>query len=123
MAQVPVLQAQAAFLKWMRENQPASYQAVVGNAQLSGFWDTVSKTFSTVSQNVAKLGTAYVEGKAAYELMKANIKRAKSGLLPANSLDEVNALDPYGSTGFGGIPQWAIYAGVGLVAFLIIRRR
>jgi hypothetical protein len=117
-------QAKAKFLAWLRFSQPALYsQAIAQPMALSGFWDTVTKVFDSVSNTVVKAGTAYVQGRAALDLVKANVARAKQGLAPLNSMDELNAQQsqPFGM--FSSIPPIALYAGIGLIAFLILRRR
>jgi hypothetical protein len=120
------IQAQGAFLQWLRANHPQAYQhALSQTGTLAGFSDTVTKIFDTVTNAAAKLGTAYVQGKAAYELLQANIKRAKAGLQPANSLAEAQQFPAqyYQQSGFGGMPQWVIYAGVGVIVYMLIKNR
>lgn len=117
-------QSKSAFLKWLRVNNPKLYEDAMARAggQMGALSDTISKVFDSVTNFVSKAGTAYVQGRAALELTKANIKRAKAGLAPVNSLDEANYPAEDQSQGFGGIPQWAIYAGLGLIAFMLFRR-
>lgn len=119
-------QSKAAFLKWLKIRQPRLYDTGMANAsQLEGISDTISKVFSTVTDTVSKLGTVYVQGRAALELTKANIKRAKAGLSPVDSLEDANMGSGGALTqpGAFGLPQWAVYAGLGLVAFMIWKRR
>lgn len=116
-------QAKANFLAWLRFNHPALYsQAVTQPIALAGFWDSVTKVFDSVTNTVTKVGSAYVQGRAALDLVKANIKRAKQGLEPVNSIDELNAA-PQGAGMFGSIPPAVIYVGIGIVAFMLLRRR
>jgi hypothetical protein len=118
--------SKAEFLKWVKIQHPALYQATMAQVggDLGALSDTISKIFDNVTNVVTKVGGAYVQGRSAYELLKANIKRAKMGLPPAQTLDEANAPGAYtgGGGGFGGIPQWMIFAGVGLIAFMLLRR-
>lgn len=122
-------QSKAAFIKWIKNNQPALYQAAVARQQnnLGALSDTINKVFTTVTDTVAKLGTAYVQGRAALELTKANIKRAKAGLAPANSLEELqyeNAGGGGGGINIGGMTLSPVMlALIGVGAFLILRRR
>lgn len=132
MASAPaVIQAKADFLNWLKMYRPDIYQqAMVSTSQLGGAWDWIGKAFDKagewtkkISDTAIKVGGAYVQGKSALDLVKANIARAKSGLPPAQTLEEAGY--PYGGIpepGYG-IPQWAIYAGLGLVAILILKRR
>lgn len=118
-------QSKVAFIKWIRAKHPQLYAAAMqadGGENLAGITDTVNKVVNWISDQGIKLGTAYVQGKAALDLVKLNIKRAKSGMLPANSLEEAAYPMPAQSAGFGGIPPWVLYAGIGLIAFMILRR-
>ena len=123
MTRLPPEKAKAAFLTWLRFNHPLLYaKGAAKPVALAGFWDTVNKVFDTVSNTVVKAGTAYVQGRAALDLVKANVKRAKQGLPPINDLSEMD--EPPGSGGFfGSIPPMVLYAGVGVIAYLLLRRR
>ena len=117
-------ESKAALIKWFRNRHPRLYMAAMqepGNG-MGALSDTIAKVFDTVSNTVVKFGSAYVQGKAALDLAKANIKRAKAGLYPVDSLEEAQGY-PQGQGMMGGIPQWALIAGFGVVALLILRRR
>lgn len=122
-------QSKAALIQWMRVNHPALYETAMArvSGNLGALSDTISKVFSTITDTVAKLGPAYVQTRASLELLKANVKRAKQGLPPAGSLDEVgyeNAGGGGGGFNVGGMnisPMMLAVIGIG--AFLILRRK
>lgn len=129
MTRMPVIQSKAEFVKWIRLYHPTLYaRAVQSPAALSDISDTLSKVFDNIGKAVdivAQGGKAYIEGKAALDLVKVNIKRAKSGLAPYESFEDAQAGESAGAGGgmFANIDPIILYGGLGLVAFLILRRR
>ena len=125
MTRLPPVQAKAQFLKWIRMYHPELFERVTeAPTALSGILDSINKVFDTVSNTIVKVGGAYVQGRAALDLVKANIKRAKMGLGPVNSLEDANMLDMQGSGGgmFSSIPPVVLYVGLGVIAYFIFRK-
>lgn len=121
-------QVQYAFIQWLRNTYPNLYRRAMAESglQMGDFSDTISKVFGTIKDTVAQLAPAYIQTRAELELLKINIRRARAGQMPVNTLEEAGAGTAVTRTGaaagFGGIPQWAIFAGIGLIALLLLRR-
>lgn len=121
-AQVRFTHPQAAFLSWLRVNHPNLYQQSLPEGGMSGLFDSLASGFKSIVSNASSALSTYVTGKEQMELLKLNVARAKAGLHPVTSLQQVyEPARP--ASAFGNIPTWAIVTGVGVLAFLLFSRR
>lgn len=120
-------QSQAAFINWLRTQQPRAYALIMSQPSTLGDWsDTISNVFKRVTETVSKLAPVYIESKAQYELLKLNIERAKAGQMPVQTLPGQTGgavIDPNAQSFTSGLPSWAIPAAIGAVLFLFFMRR
>lgn len=123
--------ARVTFLEWLAKTHPQLYQRIVGKIDvpvgLSGFADSLSNVFSTVTESLPKLAETYVTTKAQLEQLKLNLQRAQAGLTPIDVSGAPLPLapEPQGDVftlpSPGGIsPMWLVLGG--LAAFLFLRR-
>jgi len=120
-------QAQYAFIQWIRNVHPNLYRRAMAQSGLTmgDFASTIKNVFGTIKDTVAELAPAYIQTRAELELLKINIARARQGLDPVYSLGGAETGGEVARTGgvIGGVIQpWMLLAGVGLLAFLFLRR-
>lgn len=135
---------QLLFMKWLAKNYPAIYNAHLlakdTDQQLSGFFDaiasglkTVGTTISQVIQAAPDIISQYGATKAQLDLIKVNLSRAQSGQAPIDASGKVVASVPQNlptdATGrllpvsMGAMTPLLLIGGLGLLAFLFLRRR
>lgn len=85
-------ESQAAFIKWMKRNNPRLYRAALmrmkNNGSRMGAWyDGAGDWFSGLTKSITDLAPKYLQYKQQKKVMKMQIKRAEQGLPPANVAD------------------------------------
>ncbi len=122
--------AQLAYMSWLQANHPALYGKVVPNDPgLSGIFDSIANGFKSLVANAGSLFSTYVTSKGQLDLLKANTARAKQGLPPVASLEELAQSNAWSIQAgqpmsfLSGIPPIAWVAGGGLLLFLLLRRK
>jgi hypothetical protein len=125
-----------AFLSWLRVNHPGLFTEAmnVASAGASGMGDLASSIGSTWDKFVTtatQIAGQYVIGKQQLDLLKLNVERAKSGQAPVDANGVPIAapgsgyLSPYAVDAARqgpAFPQWAIIAGVAVLALLLFKR-
>lgn len=110
--------AQFAFLKWLSDTHPnLMAQAEQHRSSLSGFMDSLTKTFDSVMTKAPDLMNQYVTSKAQLEQLKLNIERAKRG-------------EPPITEGFTGqvqqvvstVPGWVWAGGAAILVYLLMKK-
>ena len=127
-------QARIQFADWLKRMDPALFAAAIAKAsegtlgaeETQSFW----QKFTTAAMG---LGTTYLALRNQKEAMKINLERAKAGQPPIDmassapivrtQVDVSPALaQRLISTAGEGINKTLIYAGVGLLAFFVIKK-
>jgi hypothetical protein len=135
---------QLLFMKWLARNYPAIYNAHLlakdTDQQLSGFFDaiasglkTVGSTISQVIQSAPEIIQQYGATKAQLDLIKVNLSRAQAGQPPLDAsgkaIASVPGTLPTDAAGkllpvsMGAAMPLLLIGGLGLLAFLFLRRR
>lgn len=122
--------ARVTFLQWLAKNHPALYERIIGKIDrpvgLSGFADSLTNVFNTVTESLPKLADTYIQTKAQYEQLRLNLERAKQGLTPIDvsgqplPLAEPPRSDVLELPTTGISPVWLALGAVGAV--LLLRR-
>jgi hypothetical protein len=119
--------AQYAFVSWLYTNHPnIAREAEERREQLSGFMDSLTQVFKTVTDKAPDLLNQYVTGKQQIELLKINLERAKANAYPIDangSLYTGGTVSQQMQTGIAGVPTWAWIAGAGVLVYLLMRKR
>lgn len=78
------------FIKWVKKNNPVLYRAALAqnNNTLNGDEEASnSNWFDKITDTISNLAPKYLQYKQQKKVMSMQIKRAKSGLPPANVAD------------------------------------
>lgn len=118
-------QAQLAFVKWVQSRFPRLYRGAMEQSGLGmgDFASSISNIFDGIKNTLTEIAPAYLQTRAEYELLKLNIQRARNGETPVNSLEEGRRVATQGSAPAASVmPVWLIPVGIGIVAFMLLRR-
>ncbi len=141
-------QAKKAAIDWFKQNEPFMYKVAMKrieleNNQLAGWGDigaSIGKVFSSLTDTVANVAPTYLQYQQQKKVMDMQMKRAESGLPPANVEDYTPAVkiqaevSPETEQAITRVAQQSIetgaqkmmpflLAGGGLVAFLLLRKK
>lgn len=131
------------FLRWAREAHPQAFAAALAQrgqsaGTLGDLVSSIGDAFSRFTSTVTNLAQTYVSAKAQIDWLKVNAQRAKEGLPPldpttgqpvapsalpapaANSQAALIEAQLAGSAGTG-LPGWALAAGAGVLALVLMR--
>jgi hypothetical protein len=131
------------FLRWLKLNHPGIYADIVPageSVKLGGLFDSIAGAFNNVVSKANELAATYLnvrnqttQQKAALDLLRTNIERAKAGLAPLNPDGSVVTTNQIGNTAtttdvelaqsVGGVPMLAWLALGGLGLYVLTRRR
>lgn len=120
------------FILWLKKRHPRLYADAMRNSgiNLGDFASSISSIFGSISSAVQNLAPAYLQTQQQIELLRLNIKRAQQGLTPYATYAEATgagaastpaAPPPAAAPASSGVPGWLILAGLGLLAFKLIR--
>lgn len=132
------VQARQQFLYWLRGAHPQLYGAAM-NYALQNRGMTLGDTSSELSngatvaasnsiwdkvvEGVSKVGTAYLTYKQQQDLLKVQLERAKNGLSPIDTAEYGMGVNVGMSQATRSqITQWLLLAGVGIGAFMLLRK-
>lgn len=131
------------FLRWLKLNHPNIYAQTVPagqSVQLGGIFDSIAGAFNSVVSRANDLAATYLnvrnqtaQQKAALDLLRVNIERARQGLAPLNPDGSPVTTNQIGGTAtttdvglarsVGGAPLWAWLALGGAGFYLLSKRR